>query len=214
MIRYSRPARLLAVCLSALAGFVDAAGFLHLGGYFVSFMSGNSTRLAVAAADGGPITAAVLIVSFVVGVTVSSLIARRVSGASRASTVLALVAALLACAALGSAGRVWPSGVLMALAMGAENAVFSTDSDVHIGLTYMTGALVKLGQRLAIVLSGGSARDLGWYLALWLGLVAGAVFGAFGYRALGPRAFGLAAACAAGLAVVARGMRGVQPVEG
>src|ERR1700728_4194216 len=37
----------IAVCLSALAGYVDAIGFLQLGGYFVSFMSGNSTRLAV-----------------------------------------------------------------------------------------------------------------------------------------------------------------------
>jgi len=38
----------LACALSALAGYVDAIGFLHLGGLFVSFMSGNSTRMGSA----------------------------------------------------------------------------------------------------------------------------------------------------------------------
>ena len=32
---------------SALAGFVDAVAFIQSGGFFVSFMSGNSTRMAV-----------------------------------------------------------------------------------------------------------------------------------------------------------------------
>ena len=42
----------LACALSALAGYVDGIGFLHLGGLFVSFMSGNSTRLGVSLAEG------------------------------------------------------------------------------------------------------------------------------------------------------------------
>ncbi|HAL05769.1 MAG TPA: hypothetical protein DCP26_00205, partial [Brevundimonas sp.] len=46
------PDRWLALLLAALAGYVDSLGFLHLGGVFVSFMSGNSTRLAVSLAEG------------------------------------------------------------------------------------------------------------------------------------------------------------------
>src|SRR5882757_10886260 len=42
----------LACALSALAGYVDGIGFIHLGGQFVSFMSGNSTRMGVSLADG------------------------------------------------------------------------------------------------------------------------------------------------------------------
>jgi uncharacterized membrane protein YoaK (UPF0700 family) len=37
----------LACALSALAGYVDGIGLSHLGGLFVSFMSGNSTRMGV-----------------------------------------------------------------------------------------------------------------------------------------------------------------------
>ena len=48
----SRANILLACALSALAGYVDGIGFLHLGGLFVSFMSGNSTRMGVSLADG------------------------------------------------------------------------------------------------------------------------------------------------------------------
>ena len=42
----------LACALSALAGYVDGIGFMHLGGLFVSFMSGNSTRMGVSLAEG------------------------------------------------------------------------------------------------------------------------------------------------------------------
>jgi uncharacterized protein DUF1275 len=41
----SRHNVILACALSALAGYVDGIGFLHLNGLFVSFMSGNSTRM-------------------------------------------------------------------------------------------------------------------------------------------------------------------------
>jgi len=52
MKSYQRRVRVLAGGLSALAGFVDATGFIGLGGFFVSFMSGNTTRLAVGLAQG------------------------------------------------------------------------------------------------------------------------------------------------------------------
>ncbi len=52
MHRHHRTEITLAAGLSAVAGFVDAVGFIHLGGYFVSFMSGNSTRAGALLADG------------------------------------------------------------------------------------------------------------------------------------------------------------------
>jgi uncharacterized membrane protein YoaK (UPF0700 family) len=38
MNRYDRKIWGLAACFAALAGYVDALGFVYLGGFFVSFM--------------------------------------------------------------------------------------------------------------------------------------------------------------------------------
>jgi uncharacterized membrane protein YoaK (UPF0700 family) len=67
----------LASALSALAGYVDGIGYLHLGGLFVSFMSGNSTRMGVSLAQGHWLDAAEafgLIALFVIGAAAGSLI--------------------------------------------------------------------------------------------------------------------------------------------
>jgi len=180
MDRLRRTHRRFAIALAAMAGFVDAAGFLSADGYFVSFMSGNSTRLGVALGTGWRHAAmpALLILGFVTGVTLGALVALR-AGARRKVAVLALVAAALLLAA-GARVAGQPGAMLagLVLAMGALNNTFLRDGEVAVGLTYMTGALVKLGQGLAQRLAGRrEANWQGWAL-LWGGLMAGAVLGA------------------------------------
>lgn len=199
MTRYGLRLRLLAAGLSGLAGFVDAIGFISLGGFFVSFMSGNTTRMAVGLAEGvqAAAIAAGLIGLFVLGVMAGTLVNRHAKR-QRAAKVLALVAMLLVVAALcGMAGFLPGAAAAMALAMGAENAVFERDGEVHVGLTYMTGTLVKLGQNLTTALTGGDGRKWRSYLLLWLGLAAGAVLGALVWPHMGLNALWLASAAAA-----------------
>ena len=107
---------------------------------------------------------------------------------------------LVTAAALTSANEPIWAVFPMTFAMGAENAVFEKDGDVGIGLTYMTGALVKAGQRFATTILGGDR--LGWapYLLLWVGLVAGGVAGALASKCFGAAGTWFAAAAAAGLA--------------
>jgi uncharacterized membrane protein YoaK (UPF0700 family) len=205
MNRYDRRVRALAVGLSALAGFVDAVGFIKLGGFFVSFMSGNSTRLAVGLAKGTTqaTIAAGLIVTFVIGVILGSLTGN-FAGRRRRSTVLVLVGILLAAAAsLNLLSLERCAIATTALVMGAENTIFEENGEARLGLTYMTGTLVKLGRGLAGMLRGGGRTAWLSYLILWLGLVAGAILGASIYPTLGLEALWLAAAATLAFAVVA-----------
>jgi uncharacterized membrane protein YoaK (UPF0700 family) len=184
---YSRREIGLAAMLSGVAGFVDAVGYLKLGGFFVSFMSGNSTRLGVGLgtlvwSQAG--RAAGLIALFLVGVIVGALVSRR--GGLRRGPVLAAEALLLIAAAGFFTIRFDTLGVVcLVLAMGVENAVFQRGGEVAVGLTYMTGALVKAGQRMAGALTGGEKWAWAPYLALWSALCLGAALGAAAYVKVG-----------------------------
>jgi uncharacterized membrane protein YoaK (UPF0700 family) len=192
----------LACALSALAGYVDGIGYLHLGGLFVSFMSGNSTRLGVSLADGQWSAAAAalgLIALFVIGAAAGSLIVLG-HGANRQPWVLLAEAGLLAAAALCYMFGL-PNVAIAAivLAMGLENAVFQIDGGAGLGLTYVTGALVKVGQLAATALTGGARWAWAPNLLLWTALVTGSVCGALAYHWINLAAIWFAAGCALAL---------------
>jgi Protein of unknown function (DUF1275) len=78
-----------------------------------------------------------------------------------------------------------PALCIVTFCMGMENTLYERNGSVTFGLTYMTGALVKIGQGLATLLSGG--ERLAWlpFLLLWLGLIGGAVAGATLFQPVG-----------------------------
>jgi len=206
MLQHTRSEIALASGLAWTAGYVDAIGFLHLGGYFVSFMTGNSTRAGASVADAslsGFLQAFGLIAAFFLGVVGASAL-RRVMSRHRRPAICMLSAAVLG-AAWASTALPGAEGVLapaLAASMGLLNAVFERDGEVSIGITYMTGTLVKLGQKVTAALFG--ERGNGWhrYLLLWCSLTLGSLCGGAGYlllglAALGPAVIALAAAAAA-----------------
>src|SRR5882672_202032 len=195
----------LACALSALAGYVDGIGYLHLGGLFVSFMSGNATRMGVNLAQGQWMNAAEafgVIALFVIGAAAGSLIVLG-RGVHRQPWVLLAEALLLAASALCHAFGFSNAAVAaMVLAMGLENAVFQIDGGAGLGLTYVTGALVKVGQSVAAALKGGARWSWAPNLLLWAALVAGSLCGALGYHWINLAAIWFAAASALALSVV------------
>src|SRR5581483_10521311 len=162
----------LACALSALAGYVDGIGFLHLGGLYVSFMSGNSTRMGVSLAEGD------------------------FQAAAQASGLIALFVAAAVCHAAGLDST---AVAAIVLAMGLENAVFQIEGGSGLGLTYVTGALVKVGQLIAAALAGGAR--FGWVpnLLLWAALFAGSLAGALVYHWINLAAIWFAAVAALAL---------------
>ncbi|HEY4586963.1 MAG TPA: YoaK family protein [Brevundimonas sp.] len=201
------PDRWLALLLAALAGYVDSLGFLHLGGVFVSFMSGNSTRLAVSLAEGRWQAAgavAGVLALFVLGSMLGALVAGG-EGARSRSRVLAVEALLLGGAAVAAGAGIAPVAIgLMVMAMAVENSVFLRGGEVGVSLTYMTGTLVKTGHALAAAVRGGDPWAFRPYMALWAGLVGGALLGAVVYGRLGLDALWPAAAVAMTLALGVR----------
>jgi len=146
--RLDRNARLLAVSFAAMAGMVDAIGFLASGGFFLSFMSGNSTRLSVGLVDAAPYVGmvAALLTSFVTGVVAGSLIGRKntLSPSRRQAFILIIISLLLFAAPLiASFGFLLIGLCFAAFCMGLENTLFEREGSVSFGLTYMTGALVR-----------------------------------------------------------------------
>ncbi|HEY1259215.1 MAG TPA: YoaK family protein [Stellaceae bacterium] len=187
----------LAALLAGLAGMVDAIGYLHLKHLFVSYMSGNSTQLAVALGRGDFTEAAAilrLVVLFVAGAAAGQIIADS-SGRWHLTAVLATVTVLLAIAA-AAATRPEP----MVLAMGALNASMHRAGNVGVSLTYVTGTLVKLGQGFGDFLA---RRAQGWdwlvQASPWAGLMVGATIGAVVHLRAGPAAAAWAPVVASGL---------------
>jgi uncharacterized membrane protein YoaK (UPF0700 family) len=184
----------LALVLIAVAGWVDAVGFLQLGDLFVSFMSGNTTQLAVRLAAGPWVAvaeAALVIFTFVVGVFVGTLIGYA-AGSKRLPVVLLVEAAVLSCALFFPPARHGTfsfAALPMTLAMGLQNAAMNRIGQQAVSLTYITGTLVRCARQLAAAVTkrGDPWNWLDDWL-LWLSMTIGAVCGALAFAALGLRA--------------------------
>lgn len=209
MLSYPKRIQAFAVAAAALAGFVDAVAFIQSGGFFVSFMSGNSTRMAVGFAQHAQAawTALALIGAFLCGVVGGSSLARWPRRGRLA--VIVSVSILLFAAACASVSRLpFLAALLSALSMGALNMALEENGETRVALTYMTGALVRIGQRVAGALFGGPRWAWLPYLLLWLGLAGGAILGAVAYRAIGSVALLVASALALILGLMLRGRVG------
>ncbi|SHG36363.1 YoaK family protein [Bradyrhizobium erythrophlei] len=196
---------ILACALSALAGYVDAIGFLHLNGMYVAFMSGNSTRLGVSLAAGHWSNAAEalgVIALFVIGAAAGCLIVLG-HGVHRQPWLLLTEASLLAGSALCYSFALPNAAIAaMVLAMGLANAVFQIQGGGGLGVTYVTGTLVKVGQHVAAALRGGPRWDWVPNLLLWAALVAGSFCGALAYHWINLAAIWFAAGIALALSAI------------
>ncbi len=185
--------------LTACGGFVDAAGFVTLAGIFTSHLSGDTTHLAVDLGSGhagaDAVARIVVIATFVVAVvagTVAVGVSGRAHSARRALllTEAGLLGALMLAGAawrdqgslvLGS-GRVTVLAGVAGAAMGLQNAAVRSAADQPVTTTFLTGALVGLGEDLAGWWHDRTDRTirarLGRHGTAWLAFLVGGVAGA------------------------------------
>ncbi|SFK51955.1 YoaK family protein [Methylorubrum salsuginis] len=190
------------VVLTMLAGFIDALGFIRLGGFYTSFMSGNTTQFAVALGRGDGLHAvlpALLIAAFLTGAVTGGAIAaltpaRWVTPAVLAYETVTVTAAL---AVAVEDVHIGTASLFLALAMGGQNAVLAHVQGFRAGTTFITGALFSFGQKAALALAGRAPR-FGWFgdAAVWTALLIGAVAGTLAHTHLGVAALAIPAAVA------------------
>ncbi len=178
----------LGLLLTACVGFIDAVGFIELGGFYTSFMSGNTTQLGTGLIRADLVLLPLgLVVMFFLGSFAGSLLALRGTrwGPSLVLTfVIAMIAVTLALMLAG----IPASGAMLILAAGAgaQNATLPFSGGARLGTTFVSGTLFAAGQDLAGAMVGKVPR---WrwlqHLQVWASLLLGALLGAAAYGWLG-----------------------------
>lgn len=212
----------LALTLAAVAGFVDAVGYLTLHGLFTAHVTGNAAKLGIAAAHADrPSVAAFAAapVFFVAGIAAGTALVDR----GRNALPLGLQAVLVAFyMAYGSTvmrhGTVpdhrvaafYPLEAAAIVALGLQTAAFTSVAGETTRTTYLSGMLTRFAQG---VVRGAPARRLALLAALWCVYVGGATAGAasLGWTSIwclaAPVAVLLVATAAVGFGVVSSGKR-------
>jgi uncharacterized membrane protein YoaK (UPF0700 family) len=197
----------LAVALAALAGWVDAVAYVRLARTYVSFMSGNSTSLAASLSLAHAPKVLLLIcvlAGFVAGVILGELAS--VATDRRGHSTALFVESLFLFGAIFAAippNALFAPAVLLAIALGIQNASVHEAAGMRVALTYVTGTLVRFGRAIAAALAKqGAWRASLPFLFLWLGMMAGAAGGAAVAHANAVFAIAIAAATALCLAIV------------
>lgn len=139
----------LALFLSGLSGFIDILGLFGIGGMFLSFMSGNSTRLAFYLAEGHFLQAfpyLLLIMSFVFGAFLGDLIKSRFPNdvllpILSTETLLIFLSFMMVYLNIQDEWSYLP----LTVAMGLQNAIQIKVDNKIIGRTFFSGVLHSLG---------------------------------------------------------------------
>ncbi len=175
----------LGLLLTAAAGMIDVVGFIELGGFYTSFMSGNTTQLGAGLAVIGPklVLPASLVVVFVIGSFLGSLVSAIGHRQGRIAVLSVVITGLVVSLTLYTNGFT-PAQAMLALAAaaGAQNAVLPQTGAARLGTTFVTGTLFAAGQDMARAVRG-EAPPWRWvqHLLVWLSLLLGAAIGALAY---------------------------------
>lgn len=170
---------ILALFLSGLSGFIDILGLFGIGGMFLSFMSGNSTRFAFYLADGRwrhALPYLLIISGFVLGAFIGDLVKSRFPKyklISILSVETALILTSYTMLHFTFPGE-WTHFPLT-VAMGLQNAIQIEVGDKIVGRTFFSGVLHSLGASFSQFLQKKTSwKSPALDLLIWIVAVSGA----------------------------------------
>ena len=175
-------------CLALNAGFINAIGLLGFRHQAVSHLTGTSTYLSLAVANGSGseiVHLLLVMASFVIGAAYSGVVigntalklGRHYSVALVTESVL-LFASMFLLNSGSSVGHFFASA-----ACGLQNAMTSTYSGAVVRTTHVSGIFTDLGVALGLRLRGqmADARKIILYLVLIAGFIVGGVAGSLAF---------------------------------
>jgi uncharacterized membrane protein YoaK (UPF0700 family) len=193
----------LAALLAALAGLVDAIGFLAFGGVFLASPDANDTVLGtnLAKGNGLALLAGALLIAFVGGVVLVTLLTVNVRRLRRTLVLIVATLMLLAAFCASVFDVAYAPAVLLAMAIGSAHCVFERDNPELQEAMSPSAQIVRFGEALTRGRAGANPRQIGLHASFWLAFVIGGLGGASAWLSLDIRALALAGVFAAGLTV-------------
>jgi uncharacterized membrane protein YoaK (UPF0700 family) len=195
-----------ATLLACVAGMVNVIGYLGFEHQAVSHLTGTTSLLGAALAQGDWRAMTQLcgvVIAFCIGATLSGLIlqGRSLQLGRRYGVALSIEAALLALAVPLFLQQQILGAMLAAMACGLQNAMVTTYSGALVRTTHLSGMFTDLGIGLGHALRGLPlpVRQLTLSAIIITGFLAGGVLGAWLFAGLGYRAL-LVPAALTGLA--------------
>jgi uncharacterized membrane protein YoaK (UPF0700 family) len=179
----------LATLMTGSAGYVDAVGYAQAGGLYLSFMSGNTTRLGTALAALNLhvlLGTAMVICAFVIGAVAGTLVVEAPVRRPMLAVLGVEIALLCGALALVAAGSLMPPLFLISIAMGMQNSAHQVVLGADVGKSFVTGTLFSFGQSL-VAAAKGRVRPMACaiYGLSWLTFIAGVALGALTVTAFG-----------------------------
>ncbi len=178
-----------AIALACVAGMVNVIGFLGFEHQAISHLTGTTSLLGAALADGDGRAIAHLwgvLIAFCLGATLSGLIIQdqTLQLGRRYGVVLTVEALLLAASVpLFQQEQIW-GGLLAATACGLQNAMVTTYSGALVRTTHLSGMFTDLGIGLGHLIRGRPLpmRRLTLSGLIISGFLVGGVIGAWLFR--------------------------------
>jgi uncharacterized membrane protein YoaK (UPF0700 family) len=172
-----------AAVLSVVAGYADAVGFMTFGA-FAGAMTGNTVLLGIAVAGANfedALRSAIVIASFLAGVTAGAVLRRRIPLAS----IFAIEAAAIVTAAVIAPVFAAPT---LAFAMGLQNAAMTRFGGASLNTVVLTGNLQKMMQAFlerferSPAVPASATVGAGAIAEIWLAYLGGVMIGALAWH--------------------------------